>query len=92
MIAADGSLSSEGIRRVRGAVLAHAYGEHMGPLLDRVVEADAEGIKAVAGALQDVAPAWAEMREAAKMLEEMGLSGDFAAAIAARHETFAKGG
>ena len=65
MIAADGSLSSEGIRRVRGAVLAHAYGEHMGPLLDRVVEADAEGIKAVAGALQDVAPAWAEMREAA---------------------------
>lgn len=31
----------------------------------------------------------AEMREAARMLEEIGLSGDFAAAIARRHETYA---
>ncbi len=31
----------------------------------------------------------AEMREAAQMLEEMGLSGAFAEAIAARHEAFA---
>jgi 3-hydroxyisobutyrate dehydrogenase-like beta-hydroxyacid dehydrogenase len=32
----------------------------------------------------------AEMREAARMLEEMGLSGAFPAAIADRHESFAK--
>ena len=34
----------------------------------------------------------AEMREAAKMLEENGLSGDFCAAIADRHESFARKG
>ena len=34
----------------------------------------------------------AEMREAAKMLEELGLSGAFSAAIADRHESFAKKG
>jgi 3-hydroxyisobutyrate dehydrogenase-like beta-hydroxyacid dehydrogenase len=33
----------------------------------------------------------AEMREAARMLDEMGLSGAFAEAIAVRHETYAKG-
>ena len=31
----------------------------------------------------------AEMREAARMIEEMGLSGDFAEAIARRHEAYA---
>ncbi len=31
----------------------------------------------------------AEMREAARMLDELGLSGDFAQAIARRHETYA---
>ena len=31
----------------------------------------------------------AEMREAARMFEELGVSGAFAEAIAARHETYA---
>jgi len=66
LIAGDGTLSGEGARRLRGAVLARAYGDEMGPLLDRILEGEAEGLRNIAGALQDVAPRWAAMRLASE--------------------------
>lgn len=64
MVGPDGGLSSEGARRLRGAVLARAYGDEMGTLLERITEGDAEGLKSIAGALQDVSARWAAMRAA----------------------------
>jgi hypothetical protein len=66
MVSADGVLSGEGARRIRSAVLARAYGDQMGTLLERITEGEAEGLKSIAGALQDVAGRWAMMREAAR--------------------------
>lgn len=60
-----GALSAEGARRIRGAVIARAYGDEMGPLLERILDSDADGMKAIAGALRDSAGQWAAMREAA---------------------------
>lgn len=64
MVSSDGTLSAEGARRIRSAVLARAYGDQMGGLLERITEGEAEGLKSIAGALQDVAGRWATMRAA----------------------------
>lgn len=84
MTAAGGGLSAEGARRIRAAVLARAYGDEMGPLLERILEGDAEGLKAIAGALQDVSGRWAAMRAAARAGEiepAMDTTADLLAAV-----------
>jgi hypothetical protein len=84
MMGPDGALSGEGARRIRGAVLARAYGDEMGPLLERVLEGEAEGLRAIAGALQDVSGPWAAMRAAAargELAPGMDVTADLLAAV-----------
>lgn len=61
----DGSLSPEGARRIQSAVTVGAYGDVMGPTLDRALNGNSEGMRSVAGALSDAAGPWASMRQAA---------------------------
>jgi hypothetical protein len=82
MVSGDGLLSAEGARRIRAAVLARAYGDEMGTLLERITEGEAEGLKSIAGALQDVAGRWATMRAAAA-------SGEIAPAMDSTADLFA---
>jgi len=65
MILGNGDLSAQGAARIRSALLAHAYGDALGPTLERVLNGDVDHMKAAAGALQDVAGAWSQMRGAA---------------------------
>lgn len=84
MMTGRGALSAEGARRIRGAVIARAYGDEMGPLLDRILDSDADGMKAIAGALRDTAGPWAAMREAAargQIAEGMDITPDLLAAV-----------
>lgn len=84
LIRADGTLSAAGARRVRGGVLARAYGDEAGPLLTRFLEGDAEGLKGIAGGLEDVAGGWALMRAAATRGEinpGMDVTADLLAAV-----------
>jgi hypothetical protein len=79
-----GALSAEGARRIRGAVIARAYGDEMGPLLERILDSDADGMKAIAGALRDTAGPWAAMREAAargEIAEGMDITPDLIGAV-----------
>jgi hypothetical protein len=65
-------------------VIARAYGDEMGPLLDRILESDADGMRAIAGALRDVAGPWAAMREAAargEIAEGMDITADLLGAV-----------
>ncbi len=66
MMNPDGTLSAEGQRRIQSSVTAHAYGEKFGNVLDRFLSGDSDGMKAVAGAMSDVAGEWAQMRKASK--------------------------
>lgn len=61
----DGRLSPDGARRISGAVLAHAYGDALGPTLERMLSGDVAHFKGIAGALHDVAPIWGNLRAAA---------------------------
>lgn len=60
MVDAHGQLSQEAIRRIRGALLAKAYGDS--DLVAGVVESSDTNIKAIGGALTDAAADWAKMR------------------------------
>jgi hypothetical protein len=66
LITKDGRLSAEGASRLRAAVLARAYGDEMGPLLDRFLEGQTDGLRAIAGALTDVSARWAQLRQAVR--------------------------
>ncbi|MCK8787099.1 hypothetical protein M0638_22240 [Roseomonas sp. NAR14] len=84
LLKADGTLSAEGARRLRAAILARAYGDEMGPLLERILDGDAEGLRSIAGAIQDVAPGWAGLRAAAargEIAPGMDLTADLFQAI-----------
>lgn len=84
MMTGRGALSAEGARRIRGAVIARAYGDEMGPLLERILDSDADGMKAIAGALRDTAGPWAAMRHAAargEIAEGMDITPDLLAAV-----------
>lgn len=65
LVLADGRLSSAGETRIRAAMLAHAYGDGLGPLLERLLNGEAEHLKGIAGALSDTAGPWGRMRAAA---------------------------
>lgn len=60
MIDSSGALSQQAIARVRGALLAKAYGDP--DLVGRIIESPDTNIKAIGGALGDVAADWAKMR------------------------------
>ncbi|MFN0183034.1 MAG: hypothetical protein ACKVQR_04360 [Aquabacterium sp.] len=65
LVLADGSLSPAGEQRMRQAILAHAYGDAFGPLLERMLTGQADNLKGIAGALSDSAGGWGRMRAAA---------------------------
>lgn len=63
MISRDGSMSQDAVRRVQAALLARAYGD--AGLIANLMEGTDTSIKAIGGALTDVAAQWAQMRERA---------------------------
>jgi hypothetical protein len=60
MIAADGTISQEAVRRIEAALLARAYGD--ADLVADLVESADTNIRAIGGAMMDVAGVWAGMR------------------------------
>jgi hypothetical protein len=60
MMNAEGGLSSEGMTRIRNAVIATAYGD--APVLTRISEATSDEIKSISNALVASAPTWAKLR------------------------------
>ena len=60
MVTPEGALSQEAIRRVQGALLAKAYGD--ADLVGSLIESPDNNIKAIGGAMMDVAGQWAQMR------------------------------
>ena len=63
MVDKDGALSQDAIRRIRNGLFAKAYGDP--DLTSLIAESPDSNIKAIGGALTDVAPEWAKMRSAA---------------------------
>lgn len=64
MVSPQGTMSQEAIRRVQGALLAKAYGDP--DLVSTLLESPDTNIKAIGGAMMDVAGQWAQMRTQAK--------------------------
>lgn len=64
MVDQSGAMSQEAIRRVQGALLAKAYGDS--DLVASLIESTDTNIKAIGGALMDVAAGWAQMRSEAQ--------------------------
>jgi hypothetical protein len=60
LVMSDGSLSADGIVRVRRALLAGAYENK--DLLEKLLESTDNDIKSIGGALFDTAPLWIQMR------------------------------
>lgn len=57
---ANGLLSSEGVRRLQGSMLARAYGDK--GTLARSLESTDDNTRGLTGALTDAAPAWAQLQ------------------------------
>ncbi|MEM7428772.1 MAG: hypothetical protein AAF441_21995 [Pseudomonadota bacterium] len=75
-------LSQEGLRRVNAAVMARAYEDSQ--LLSRVLEDPDNNIRSLGGALQDVAPSWARMRDSViegRIPAGMDVTGDLIDAV-----------
>lgn len=64
MIDAHGNISQDAVRRMQGALLAKAYGDSQ--IVAALMEVADTEIKAIGGALLDVAPVWAQMTTEAK--------------------------
>lgn len=60
MRAKDGTLSQNGVRRIRNALFAKAYGD--ADILGKVAESTDDASKTISSALMDLAPIWAQMR------------------------------
>jgi hypothetical protein len=92
LVDADGALNQEGRRRMEGALLGRAYGDAR--TIGRIVEdADTE-VKAIGGALLDVAGPWARMRAAAargELAPGMDVTQDLLAAVRMVAEARASG-
>lgn len=56
----DGRMTQDALRRINAALLAKAYGD--AGIVSSVLESTDTNIKAIGGALTDVAPLWAQMR------------------------------
>jgi len=84
MTTADGALSMAGRRRVEGGLLAAAYGDEAPGLIGKLLESTDNDIKAIGGALQDVAARWAALRKAAAagdIAPTMDITADLIAAV-----------
>lgn len=82
LVDADGALNTEGARRVQGALLGRAYGD--AAIIGRIVEDADSDIRAIGGALLDVAGPWAKLRAAAargELAPGMDVTGDLLAAV-----------
>lgn len=64
LIKADGQIAAAGIRRMQEAITARAFGDELGPMLGRMLDDTAPGMRAIAGGLTDNAARWARMRVA----------------------------
>lgn len=62
LMTANGDLSSEGLTRVRNAVVAKAYGNSS--ILTRAAESTRDEVRSISNALQSAAPEWAQLRAA----------------------------
>lgn len=62
LMTANGDLSSEGLTRIRNAVMAKAYGNSS--ILARAAESTKDEIKSISQGLQAAAPEWAQLRAA----------------------------
>lgn len=62
LVDAAGALNQEGRKRIEGALLGKAYGD--AAVIGRIVEAADSDIRAIGGALLDVAGPWAKLRAA----------------------------
>ncbi len=83
MIAADGTMSQQAVARVRGALLARAYGSDA--IVAQATEATDSDIKSIIGALTDVAGVWGQMRTAAQngtIADDVDLTGAVTEAVA----------
>jgi len=92
MTTAKGGLSSEGLGRVRNAVLAKAYGD--ANLLTRVAEATTDDIKSISNALTSAAPEWAKFRadvDAGTVRADMDLTRELMEAVSRTADIRAKG-
>lgn len=84
MLDSGGRLNGDGVRRIGDALLARAYGEELGALLDTILQGGNDGLRALAGALRDTAGAWAGMRAAAlrgQIDPAMDITADLVAAV-----------
>lgn len=64
MVAADGAMSQQAVARIKGALLARAYGN--ADLVAKVVESPDSNIKAIGNALTEIAGIYAKLVEATK--------------------------
>lgn len=89
---AQGGLSSEGLGRIRNAVLARAYGD--AALLSRVAEATSDDIKSISNALVSAAPEWSKFRadvEAGRVRADVDLTPELMEAVTRTADLRAKG-
>jgi predicted kinase len=92
LVDAGGALSSEGLARVRNAVLARAYGD--ASVLSRIAEATNDQVKSISNALTAVAPTWARLRadvEAVRVRADMDLTPQLMEAVTRTADMRAKG-
>jgi hypothetical protein len=92
MATADGALSSEGLTRIRNAVLAKAYSD--ADLMARIAEATSDDIKSISNALIAAAPDWARFRsdvDAGVVRPDMDLTPSLMEAVKRSADLRAKG-
>lgn len=82
MVTGEGQLSSDGLTRIRNAVLARAYGNP--DILSRLSEATNDEIRAISNALVTVAPQWARLRadiESGQVSRDVDLTDELVEAV-----------
>lgn len=88
----QGGLSQDGARRIQAAILQAAYDDSA--LVSKAFESANNDIRAIAGALLDVAPAWAQMRNRVakgEISKDLDRTKDLIGAVRAVEEARRKG-
>lgn len=83
MVAADGTLSQQAVQRIRGALLYRAFGDER--IVSQAFEATDSHIRAIAGAMTDVAAGWAKLRAAVadgRVADNMDITANITEAVA----------
>lgn len=92
MIGPDGGLSADGLRRVRSAVIARAYGD--ANIIGRLVESTHDDVKSISNALLEAAPDWAKLRSdiaAGRVRADIDLTPELLEAVQRTADLRAKG-